>query len=228
MPRWMLFILQGLLTLLTPVLLTLCNVRLVMNEAFLWIEYTRPGFPTDYYGLTTEERLRYAPYALQYLLNAEGIAFLADLRFADNTPLFNERELQHMEDVKWVVQVVFAAAVLGGVLVFGAALALWRSRQQEARLALWRGLMGGAWLTVGLLATIVLLAVTSWDVFFETFHSVFFAPGTWQFFYSDTLIRLFPEQFWFDCALVIGGLTLVYALGIIAVLSRRATFWVRA
>ena len=35
----------------------------------------------------------------------------------------------------------------------------------------------------------------------------FFAAGTWTFEYSDTLIRLFPEAFWYDAALTIAGLS---------------------
>jgi uncharacterized membrane protein len=44
-------------------------------------------------------------------------------------------------------------------------------------------------------------------VWFVAFHQVFFAAGTWTFEYSDTLIRLFPNRFWFDAALTIAGLT---------------------
>jgi uncharacterized membrane protein len=50
---------------------------------------------------------------------------------------------------------------------------------------------------------------------------MFFAQGTWQFLYSDTLIRMFPEQFWFDAALVIGTLTSLGAI-VILILSLRA------
>jgi hypothetical protein len=32
------------------------------------------------------------------------------------------------------------------------------------------------------------------------------------FLYEDTLIRLFPEQFWFDAALFIGALTVIGAV----------------
>ena len=34
----------------------------------------------------------------------------------------------------------------------------------------------------------------------EAFHRIFFAEGTWIFLRSDTLIRLFPIQFWIDVA----------------------------
>jgi integral membrane protein (TIGR01906 family) len=43
---------------------------------------------------------------------------------------------------------------------------------------------------------------------FEDFHRIFFKGDSWLFSTSDTLIRLFPQQFWFDAALAIGLFTL--------------------
>lgn len=89
-------LLRAIMTLFTPLLLIMIGVRLVMTPVFLHIEYTRPGFPTDFYGFTEQDRLKYAPYALDYLLNGEDITFLGDLTFDNGQPLFNARELQHM------------------------------------------------------------------------------------------------------------------------------------
>ena len=58
------------------------------------------------------------------------------------------------------------------------------------------GLSRGGLLTVLLLGAIILFVLLSFGVLFVAFHNVFFAPGTWTFLYSDTLIRLFPERFW--------------------------------
>jgi integral membrane protein (TIGR01906 family) len=209
-------VLRLYLTIAVPVLLTIANVRLIMTPAFLWFEYTRADFPADYYGLTTQERLDYAPYAVEYLLNDAEISYLGDLRFPDGTPMYNERELSHMVDVKVILQGVF---LIGGVGAGGAVLVmavLWR----QSRASLRSGLLGGSLLTIGIIATIVILAITSWDFFFTQFHRVFFAEGTWVFLYSDTLIRLFPEQFWFDAALLIGGLTTTESLIILAPMWR--------
>ena len=52
-----------------------------------------------------------------------------------------------------------------------------------------------------------------------------FKAGTWTFLYSDTLIRLFPERFWQDTFLVVGGLSavlgLVFFFGIRWILHRQ-------
>ena len=212
-------ILSAFLTIALPLLLVMFNVRLVMTPAFLTFEYTRPGFPEDIYGLTKEERLKYAPYAVDYLLNGEDITFLGDLRFADDTPLFNTRELRHMGDVKVITQLVYWTATVVGLIALGAGYLL--KRNQRLSLALFRGSV----LTLGIIAIVILVSVLNWDFFFTGFHTLFFESGTWYFAYSDTLIRLFPEQFWFDAALFIGGLTTASALLIVLVtgyLSRQA------
>lgn len=212
------------LTIVFPVLLVLVYVRLVMSPAFLYFEYTRPGFPSDSYGLTTEQRLQYAPYALDYLLNGEGIDFLGDLKFSDGSSLFNTRELRHMRDVKTVTQISFGLAAAATGLAVAAALAL--ARRAGTRPDLYDALFRGAVLTLGLIVAIVIVAVLSWDFFFVAFHSLFFENDTWYFAYSDTLIRLFPEQFWFDAALLVGGLTGLTALIVLFVTWRlRQNTW---
>jgi integral membrane protein (TIGR01906 family) len=190
------------LTLAVPILLALAGVRLVMSPAFLYFEYTRPDFPEDIYGFTQADRLQYAPYALNYLLNGEDIDYLSSLRFPTGGSLYNANELRHMRDVKVITQYayLFGTAILLGTLLAIVTLGCRKDSQPDLR----RGIMNGSVLTLGIIVTIVAMAVISWDTFFTAFHTLFFESGTWRFAYSDTLIRLFPEQFWFDAALTIG------------------------
>jgi len=191
-----------------PFLVVMVFVRIIMSPLYPQFEYSRPNFPADYYGFTVQERLTYAPYAIQYLLNGEDISFLGNLRFPDGTEMYNTRELHHMRDVKAVTQYAFAAAVIGWLFALLIIYYFWRSN----RPALHSTLLNGSRLTIALILAIVIIAITSWDTFFTAFHGLFFAGGTWQFEYSDTLIRLFPEQFWYDASLIIGGATLLVAL----------------
>ena len=206
------------LTLILPVLLALISVRLVMTPLFLHLVYHRPGFPTDYYGFTTQDRLEFAPYALDYLLNDADIDYLSALRFADGKAMYTVRELQHMRDVKLVTQAAFALAVINGIASLS--VTVWLVRTPATRVVLKRALRQGSLLTLVLLASIIVVAVVNWDFFFTTFHTLFFAEGTWRFAYSDTLIRLFPEQFWFEAALTIGLLMTVQALLILFICRR--------
>lgn len=211
-------------TLAVPVLLILFAARIIMfGEWFVRFEYSRPGFPKDVYGFTTEDRLNYAPFALEYLFNDSGIAYLEDLTFPDGSALFNDRELRHMEDVKVVTRYAFRFLYTGLVIALGLGLLAWRHSSYRASMV--RGLIAGSSLTLSLIGAIVVVAVATWDTFFTTFHTMFFESGTWRFAYSDTLIRLFPEQFWFDAALVVGAFTVSGALGILLIvwIGRRST-----
>jgi integral membrane protein (TIGR01906 family) len=173
----------------------------------------------DVYGFTTDDRLTYAPAAIAYLLNDADVSFLGDMTDASGRPLYTARELQHMHDVKVVTQAAFAFLLLAAVLAVLVASWLWR--RPATRPALWRALRDAGLITLAAIAAIVIGAVAAWNAFFTAFHNLFFAEGTWMFLYSDTLIRLFPEQFWFDSALVIGVLTCAAALTLLVVGRRK-------
>jgi integral membrane protein (TIGR01906 family) len=212
-PRWLVSLLRGFLILAFPAFFVLTGVRLVATETFLRIEYNRPGFPDDRFGFSKEDRLQYAPYAIEYLRNGAGIKYLGDLTFENGMPLYNARELRHMEDVKVVTQAAFAIHVVLSVLFIGAILALaWRS---DTRPALRQGLSGGGVFTITLIMSLAVLIVANWDFFFDNFHAIFFEGDSWQFSTSDTLIRLFPERFWFDAAMTIGAFTVFGAVAAI-------------
>ena len=210
-------LLAWLVTLLMPVAIVLVTVRLFLSPLFLPFEYNRPGFPADPYGFTTQERMHWARLTLDYMYNSADISFLEDLHFEDGTPIYNARELSHMVDVKLVFQ--------------GALTVLWVSLAVLLLLGLWawrggwagtypRGGGPGARPTAVLPGRIRAPVARTFGVFFVPFHNVFFAAGTWTFLYSDTLIRLFPEQLWQDLFLAIGAVSVLLGL-LIAFLFRR-------
>jgi integral membrane protein (TIGR01906 family) len=118
-----------------------------------------------------------------------------------------------MHDVKHVTRVAFRVhLILGLALAAGVIVLPWR--RQTLRV-LWRGLSDGAILAISLIAALVILALAAWNFFFDNFHRILFKGDSWEFSTSDSLIRLFPQQFWFDAALGIGVLTLLGAALII-------------
>jgi uncharacterized membrane protein len=50
--------------------------------------------------------------------------------------------------------------------------------------------------------------------FFTFFHTLFFEGDSWLFYYSDSLIRLFPIRFWQDAFLWAAALALGGGLGL--------------
>lgn len=203
--RW----LQVTIVALMPIVLVLGAVRLLATDQYLALEYNRSDFPPDRYGFDYAARLGYAWATVRYMRDGLGLSTLADLQW-EGQPLYNDRELTHMQDVQNVYQATSLVWMLALNLVLLAAFALgWR---RENRPALAAGLKRGGLLTAGLVGGIALLAVVGWQVWFDTFHRLFFAPGTWLFSASDALIRLVPEKFWFDTALSLGALSVAGGL----------------
>jgi integral membrane protein (TIGR01906 family) len=219
-------ILLILITLLVPIGLVIGAVRIVLNPWYPKLEYRTPWFPADRYGFTRAEREHYALIAIKYLNTNKGIGLLMDLRFpsgqiapplscmemTDCNLMYNNRELQHMIDVKYVLGIALPLgyAIIIGLILLG----IW------ARKGGWWGdymsaLRRGGWLMISILLSLIVLVVSVFDWFFTKFHNVFFSSGTWQFYTSDTLIRLFPERFWMDTFIIVGGIA---ALGGIALI----------
>ncbi|UXN33583.1 DUF1461 domain-containing protein [Glutamicibacter sp. M10] len=68
-----------------------------------------------------------------------------------------------------------------------------------------------------MIAVLTVAALMGWENFFTQFHALFFSQGTWTFSVKDTLIRLYPEQFWVDSA--IGIAVLVVATVVVVLIS---------
>jgi integral membrane protein (TIGR01906 family) len=216
-------ILSWLVMLLTPVVIVLAVARLFFTPAYLAIEYHTPGFPPDPYGFMVEDRLNYGTILVNYLNNSAGISFLGDLRFpsgqqtpeatcqfmTDCTHLFNDRELEHMVDVKSVYKA--SMHIVEGCAIFLVLLAIWAWRGKWIRNYI-KGLQRGGLFTVILLGIIIAFILVAFNSFFVIFHEIFFKAGTWTFLYSDTLIRLLPERFWQDTFLYGTGLSAALGL----------------
>ncbi|WP_051297917.1 TIGR01906 family membrane protein [Brevibacterium album] len=192
-----------------PFVIVALAVRAVASGTFLkWTYFWRPGFPEDQYGFTAEDRLHYGSYTVDYLYNLDSSRYLADIVTPEGVPVFTSGELAHMADVKSLVGLLTLIAIIGGIgaLLFG----LYKCRTGGTGM---RGsLRVGSILTVVLFAVLGVLAVLGWDTFFTRFHEVFFAEGTWTFYLDDSLIRLFPPQFWIDAGIAVAALTLILSV----------------
>lgn len=222
----LLTIVRWLVILAMPFFLGLGMIRAVIAWDYPAFEY--PRIASDPFGFTDEQRLELARGTLRYLQRpepaAEVINILEELRLpGTDESLYNEREIGHMIDVKNVAdgmkRVTYAA---GAIVAIGLALLL---APRATRRYGWRTLFYAGLATVIALAVIALAIFIAWPFFFTQFHELLFPPETWTFAYSDSLIRLFPEQFWFDIGVIVSVGTLVLG-GLVALvgylMSRRA------
>ena len=112
-----------------------------------------------------------------------------------------------MTDVQHVIQWGFLVALI--LLVLSAISCLYLHRRAPGAAS--GALFFGAWLTVALLVILLVVAVLAWETFFALFHSLFFDAGSWTFRITDTLIRLYPTQFWMDAAIAVALIAVIGA-----------------
>jgi len=146
--------------LLLPVLLLLGSVRLLITNEYLAFEYGKASFPVDPFGFELSQRLEFASANFRYVRENQPIDALANQRLGDQ-PLYNARELKHMQDVQKVYQTAMRIWHLAlGLFLLASMLLVW---QEETRQALLVALKAGGLLTVGLIAFVGLLAAIAWQ-----------------------------------------------------------------
>ncbi len=217
---------RWVIALVIPVFLVLTAARILVNSWYPRFEYAKPDFPPDPYGFTTAERLERATVCIDFLNSrqppAQAVAMIAALRLPNSSAaLFTQAELGHMVDVKRFTDLLWRIWRAAGIVLL-LCLALLAFRRLDANL--YAALFGGGLLTVALLAGLAVFVLVGWRTFFIGFHELFFPQGNWTFDWSDSLIRLFPDKFWFDAGvLIVGGTLLAGAtvLGIGYWLGRR-------
>ncbi len=192
----------------TPFVLLALSVRFVASGLFLKFEYFRPGFPADQFGFDGADREHYATYVIDYLHNFDSRRYLADVVMPNGEPIFISDELSHMADVKGLISLLYLVALIGiiGAVLFG----LYMCR--KGGMGIHTGVRLGSIFSIIFMGAVAVVAVLGWDSFFRNFHKLFFSDGTWEFYADDSLIRLFPPQFWVDAGIAGGGVFVLLAI----------------
>jgi integral membrane protein (TIGR01906 family) len=210
-------ILLVLLIISMPALIVSTAIGAALTPVFVNVEYRLPGFPADEYGFTTADRLTWSRYSINYLLGFVTHEELTKQRLPDGTPLYNERELSHMLDVRNLTAIVLKVWL--GLLVFFMLVAIlcWKTNKMDAW---YTAVRRGGNLTIGFIFSILFYLVLNFNQLFTQFHQLFFEGDSWLFLMSDNLIRLFPIRFWRDIFIFIGGLSIILS-DIFVFLSKR-------
>lgn len=225
-------VVQWLIVLTMPFFLGFSAIETFVNGAELYVayEYGKPGFPRDLEQvdvvtqqqlgltpLTQEQREELALVAVNYLQRpepAEEVIFMLEEQRlpGSDRPLYNASEIGHMIDVKHVTDGIARLNLVAALIVLGGlALLLWRA---ETRPLAYQAIFRGGVATMVILLLIGLFILLAWSIFFVQFHELLFPPGTWTFAYSDSLIRLFPEQFWFDFGVLLSGFAFLLGVAV--------------
>lgn len=182
------------------------SVRYATTSASWWERGFERYDATGRTGLPQDEVLRVATETRDYLTNDEERLHVE----VAGAPFYNEREILHMIDVKRLIARTFDAgwAALGFIIAFVAVI-IWR-RRGEAPSALARSTLAACGVVALLVVVLGIIGISGFDSAFRQFHLLFFTNDLWQLSSRDGLIQLFPQRFFFDTTLLIGGVTLVF------------------
>ncbi len=210
-----------------PVALLLTNVRVAGTwERVYGYSYAQYHVP----AVTGIERseLDRASAAISDYFESGRPGDLLDIRVRqdDRTiPLFNEREILHMADVKDLFQTVFRihAFVVTYIVVYIAAVYLWSRERSMRHLAQQMVRAGVA--TVAILGLAAISMMIGFDELFYRFHVLSFSNDLWQLDpATDRLVQMFPQGFWFDVSLAIGAFTVMQG-GLVALAGVGYIVW---
>ncbi len=130
-------------------------------------------------------------------------------------PLFTDREVFHMRDVKQLVIGLDQVRLFTGLFLLGFVVTSLVVERRRGLVLVGDWLAFGGGLTVGLLLLTGFALLVGFDQLFLLFHLISFRNDLWVLDPAEhNLIRLFPEPFWFSAALLLAAFTL--AQGILA------------
>ena len=174
-----------------PLLVVLLSTRIAFTETSVEIIYKLSSLPPDIFGLPQERRLEIAKLGLKAVLSDEGMQAFKE------SGLFNEREIRHMEDVKGLVSKAFILLYVGLPLWIVLLVSL------KNKTTIGKVLVFSSFFAESLIVLVVVILFLAFDLAFETFHLVLFDPHSWIFRDEDMLIRVYPQEFWFNASVLV-------------------------
>ncbi len=196
-----------------PVALVTTNIRLFANAPLVYdYSFDRYG-AEEATGLSRADLDSTAAALRDYFNNDETTFYHTVTEDGLPTPVLKARETAHMEDVKAIfVQVnrIQEVAVVY-VLLYVVAFFIWARDGNVRQLA--GQALAGLGLGVAVVGGIGIVAAFGFDAAFERFHRIFFTNDLWQLDPArDHLIQMFPEPFWRDMTILLGGVCAAQAL----------------
>lgn len=195
-----------------PVALIGTNVRFLANEQRI---YT---YSIDHYnapartGIAHDELIQATHELRGYFNSNTQYVSIQVMQGTREISLFNDREVLHLKDVKGVFRFVnhLQEVALVYIMAYVVGVFIWARERPLRKLAIQT--LSGSLLTIGIIASLGLVALSGFDQAFEQFHRIAFSNSLWELNpATDHLIQMFPDGFWYDITMFLGILTLVEA-----------------
>ena len=200
-----------------PALLLAFSVAWAVNDAALYAQgFAKYGI-SQRTGISEADLVRVGADLRRYFNSGEEPLAIRAPVYGAERELFNQREVDHMRDVKGLVRGVYWVALAAGVYLGLSILAglLWARQRSVYQLP--RLLLAGSLVTVVLVAAVGLFALVGFDALFLVFHRISFANDLWQLDpRTDYLLIMFPTGFWFDATIRVASTAVAGAVALAA------------
>jgi len=133
-------------------------------------------------------------------VNAEILLYLQDKKEDYNKELFNQNEIQHLKDVKLLIQKIdiFHYFIIIFSLLLTMILFLLDKKTFLKNISI--TLFSGGLLTLIITTLLLVFIIFNFNGIFTLFHHIFFPQGGWLFSSTDNIIKLYPSQLFYDIA----------------------------
>ncbi|MBI4201049.1 MAG: TIGR01906 family membrane protein [Chloroflexi bacterium] len=201
------------------VFLITSNVRLAFNSLSLYEFGFARHRVSETTGLTRQQLSDVGRQIRDYFNSSEVLLDVGIPVDGGTQPLFNQREVLHMRDVKELVREVYRVQEGAFLTLFLFATAGFFILGNWFPTQLRRLLVQGSVLTVTVVGLVAMVSVVAFGPLFRLFHQLGFANDLWQLDPATSyLVRLFPFGFWLESTLLIGLASVVESVAILLLL----------
>ncbi|MBI5947693.1 MAG: TIGR01906 family membrane protein [Chloroflexi bacterium] len=200
-----------LYVLAVPILLVTSNVRFLLSDEGYYKRGLREYDAVKTTGISQAELDMAAGELIDYFEDDASSLRIVVHVDGEEVSLFNQRETDHMRDVKSLVRFTYRLNEISLVVVltYIAAVFIWARDRQVRALAKQTLLgVGAGFAAVGAIGG--LAVAVGFDEVWNRFHKVVFRNDLWQLDPdTDRLIQMFPEPFWESATYLVVGLSLL-------------------
>jgi integral membrane protein (TIGR01906 family) len=184
-----------------PLLIVSTTVQIYSHSADLYNAGFGKYHISERTGISSSQLRDVAKQMADYFGGISQTPQLTVTRNGGQFPLYNEKELIHLKDVRDIVQ-LFTTLMIVALLLFIGLGAFLYFRNGLNRLL--KGIQIGSVVAFVLTAALIIWALIDFDGLFLLFHYISFSNNLWILDPSkDYLIMMFPEGFFNDAAILI-------------------------
>ena len=178
--------------------LVLTNVRILVFDADYYMRgYERHGGARTT-GMTEEELAEATRQIQEYFRGGPPVSIVVEKEWGREV-LFNNREQQHMVDVRNLLNVALRVQEVSLAYVAGVVIVLIATRRADGVRTIARWITAASIFTFAVFAVLGVLAIGDFSAFWTQFHLLSFTNDLWLLDpRTDYMIRLYPLSFWFN------------------------------